>query len=110
MWPGEISEPWQITRGNDATLTINVAAGGVAAALPPDGWHCHWRYMPSSDEHIVVTVDTSQAAQGQLILRLAADQTATMRRDGVFDVLHVPTRRTWVRGATALMGSVTRDV
>ena len=71
-------------------------------------WSCEWRQEAEATAFIELSVDDSDAANGNLTISATAEQTRLMGRSGVFDVEGSPGPVTRLRGRTSWMQDVTR--
>jgi len=69
-------------------------------------WLCHWRQTVQATEFIALTVDDSDAANGNIVVSASGEQTRAMGAGGVFDVQGGDVTR--LRGRTSWMQDVTR--
>jgi hypothetical protein len=89
-------------------------AGNVARDLVAEGWgtwRAQWREEPESAVAIDLIVDATDAATGTIRVSATAALTATMPRDGYWDLQALRGAsevRTFVWGATRFMNDVTR--
>ena len=72
---------------------------------------CQWRKRASDTDAIALTVDTTDAATGRLVVSVSAAQTRLMGQSGVWDLQGTKGSivRTFVRGSTTYIGDVTRN-
>lgn len=91
----ELLEPVPVYAGDGLRIELGFdepvdpedeTAGVTPMDLSSWTWAAHWRASHSSATMIAFTVDTSAAADGQLVLTMTGAQTADMLVDGVFDV------------------------
>jgi len=69
---------WDIVAGDPLTITVNITSGGTGVNLTTYGssWAAMLRVTPAASPAVSFTVNTTNAATGQLILSLTASDTA----------------------------------
>lgn len=75
------------TRGDTIAFPVTIREGGVAANLTGRTYHATLRRFHTSTHAVELVVDTTNAATGQLILRLADTITATLDGDYVWKLV-----------------------
>lgn len=106
-------EPVNVYRGDTTTWPTYIfyADDGVTPInFTGYTWLAQWRENTESATPVVLTVDVSEAAVGQLSISATAAQTADFTGRGVWDlqgtngsVIH-----TWARGAVTTVSDVSR--
>lgn len=86
---------------------ISEGVPGAVQDLSAYTFTCQWRRSASATEYIVLTVDTTDAATGVLVITATGVQTAAMKGPGVFD-LQSDSAGTFLRGKTTWTPDVTR--
>jgi hypothetical protein len=101
----------KVTRGDTDGIPIIIQEGGVAADLTGRTYAAQLRRAPSSTAVVDVTVDTTEAADGILILRLEPDVTETLTGIYHWDLEQTVggTVRTLLAGRWTFDPDVTRD-
>lgn len=109
MLPPLVPTPWEVYAGDPSQITVDVTDGAPPAPVDLSGraFTAQWRPGAALPDHQDLTVDTTYAAQGRLILSMTGEQTAAQRRGGVWDVQEVG-GATLARGTTTWTADVTR--
>lgn len=107
--PGKLNV--KTSRGDTVAVPITIQEGGVAANLTGRTYAAQIRKSKASTTSVAVTVDTTGAASGQLILRLTATATAALSGDYQWDLQQTQggTVRTILEGRWTFGPDVTRS-
>jgi len=86
---------------------------GLPLNLVTDGWTSwasQWRPYAKSETFFQLTIDSSQANVGRIIVHIPSSITSQITSKGVFDIEAIQNGvvRTWVRGDIAFEMDVTR--
>lgn len=82
--PGKLNI--RTSRGDTVAVPLTIQEGGVAANLTGRTYAAQLRKSKTSPTSVAVTVDTTGAASGQLVLRMAAADTAVLTGDYQWDL------------------------
>jgi hypothetical protein len=82
--PGKLNI--RTSRGDTVAVPITIQEDGLAANLTGRTYSAQIRRSKASATAVTVTVDTADAATGQLVLRLTASATASLSGDYLWDL------------------------
>lgn len=107
--PGKLNV--KVARGDTDGIPIDITENGVAADLTGRTYTAQLRRSPNSTTAIDVTVDTTGAATGRLVLRLTPEVTETLSGDYRWDLEQDDggSIRTLLTGIWQFDPDVTRD-
>lgn len=99
------------SRGDTVAVPLTIREGGEAADLTGRTYAAQIRRSAASSTAVTVTVDTSGAADGELVLRLTAAATANLTGEYQWDLqqTHGGSVRTLVTGRWTFGPDVTRS-
>lgn len=109
LLPGKLNI--KVTRGDTDGIPIDIQEGGLAADLTGRTYAAQLRRSPNATIAIDVTVDTTDADTGRLVLRLDDEVTETLSGDYQWDLQQTMggTVRTILTGKWTFAPDVTRD-
>jgi hypothetical protein len=106
---------WQIYAGDTQTMTLTFkTSAGVAINLVTQGytqWASMWRPSRDSESYLELTVDSTAANVGQIIITADAEVTRAIDCPGVFDLQATDSFgvvRTFITGPVEWVEDVTR--
>lgn len=101
--------------GDTFSASYVLKEGSPAEAIDLDAdswtnWTAKFRTYPTATASVSFTVDTSDAANGRIVVSLTATQTAAMTKNGYWDLQSTRGSevKTWIRGKVLVMKDVTR--
>lgn len=109
LLPGKLNI--KVSRGDTDGIPLDITEGGVAADLTGRTYAAQLRRSQSSSTAIDITVDTTDAATGRLVLRLEPAVTETLSGDYQWDLQQTigGTVRTILAGKWTFAPDVTRE-
>lgn len=109
LLPGKLNI--KVSRGDTDGIPIDIQEGGVAADLTGRTYAAQLRRSQNSATAIDITVDTTDADTGRLVLRLEPDVTEDLTGDYLWDLEQTVggTVRTLLKGKWTFDLDVTRD-
>lgn len=107
--PGKLNV--KVSRGDTDGIPILIQEGGVPADLSGRTYAAQIRRSPNSSIFVEITVDTTGAADGELVLRLDPEVTETLTGEYQWDLQQTMggTVRTLLTGRWTFAPDVTRD-
>lgn len=109
LLPGKLNI--KVSRGDTDGIPLDITEGGSPADLTGRTYAAQLRRSPTSSTAVEITVDTTDAATGRLVLRLDTAITETLSGDYQWDLEQTigGTVRTILAGKWTFSPDVTRE-